>query len=581
MTTVTTLRARFGAATGNPFSGGAWRIPVRYGAVAGVTAVFVSLIGMVEAFSRREVIETAVSMDQVLLLAITGTAGYLAASRFAARGIGKSVIAATLSGVIATLFLLALLVLGDRINLRQVLLNASPSLYLELTFGKGLGTGAGLLALQIIAGAVGSGLIALLPPAPRRALLIGLTVVAGMGILHDLMSLTFQNWGPLSVLDTWLYSSTGLKVRGASALFLIFGGWSLLWAMKGPQIRERSKTLPLARSAARPVALLAALVLLAALPQILGLFLSEVLVLVGLAALMALGLNIVVGMAGLLDLGYVAFFAIGAYTMAILTSSELAFFGFNFWAALPLAILAGVVTGVLLGVPVLRMRGDYLAIVTLGFGEIVRLLVLSDALRPWLGGAQGIGRIPRPEIGSFEFVSSQQVYYLVLGGCVFAAFISWRLKGSRLGRAWLAIREDEDVAAAMGINRVYFKLLAFAAGAAFAAMSGAIAASRLGIIYPHSFSLLISINVLAIVIIGGMGNIPGVVIGAFALVGLPEILREFGDFRWLVYGAALVGMMLFRPAGLWPEAIRKRELTARPAGVPETPSTSPSAGDTS
>ncbi|MBI2966115.1 MAG: branched-chain amino acid ABC transporter permease [Chloroflexi bacterium] len=327
--------------------------------------------------------------------------------------------------------------------------------------------------------------------------------------------------------------------------------------------------MPWPRGATQAAFVLAGFAVLALLPQILGLFLSEVLVIVGLFALMALGLNIVVGMAGLLDLGYVAFFAIGAYAMAVLTSPELGFFAFNFWGALPLAILAGIFAGVLLGVPVLRMRGDYLAIVTLGFGEIVRLLALSDALRPWFGGAQGIAQIPRPAAGGFEFGSSQEIYYLVLGACVIAGFISWRLKKSRIGRAWLAIREDEDVAAAMGINRVYYKLLAFAAGAAFAAFSGAIAASRLGSIYPHSFSLLISINVLAVVIIGGMGNIPGVVIGAFALAGLPEILREFGDFRWLVYGAALVAMMLFRPAGLWPEAIRRRELAARTDEVPE------------
>jgi branched-chain amino acid transport system permease protein len=300
--------------------------------------------------------------------------------------------------------------------------------------------------------------------------------------------------------------------------------------------------------------------ILLVLPQILGLFLSEVLTIVGLYVLLGLGLNIVVGFAGLLDLGYVAFFAIGAYTVAVLTSPELGFFSLSFWGALPLAIFMGVLSGILLGIPVLKMRGDYLAIATLGFGEIIRILVLSDFLRPWLGGAQGIGKIPKPHIGSIEFATPQQIYYLILVGCLLVGFISWRLRDSRLGRAWMAVREDEDVAQAMGINLVSTKLLAFATGAAFSALSGAIFASKLGSVYPHSFNVMISINILCLVIVGGMGSIPGVLVGAIALVGLPELLREFAEYRLLVYGAALVAMMLFRPEGLWPEAVRRREL---------------------
>ena len=300
--------------------------------------------------------------------------------------------------------------------------------------------------------------------------------------------------------------------------------------------------------------------ILLVLPQILGLFLSEVLTIVGLYVLLGLGLNIVVGFAGLLDLGYVAFFAIGAYTVAVLTSPELGFFSLSFWGALPLAIFMGVLSGVLLGIPVLKMRGDYLAIATLGFGEIIRILVLSDFLRPWLGGAQGIGKIPKAHLGSIEFATPQQIYYLILVGCLLVGFISWRLRDSRLGRAWMAVREDEDVAQAMGINLVSTKLLAFATGAAFSALSGAIFASKLGSVYPHSFNVMISINILCLVIVGGMGSIPGVLVGAIALVGLPELLREFAEYRLLVYGAALVAMMLFRPEGLWPEAVRRREL---------------------
>ncbi len=286
----------------------------------------------------------------------------------------------------------------------------------------------------------------------------------------------------------------------------------------------------------------------------------------GLYILLGLGLNIVVGYAGLLDLGYVAFFAIGAYSVALLTSPELGFMNLTFWQALPLAVACGVVSGILLGIPVLKMRGDYLAIATLGFGEIIRILVLSDFLRPWVGGAQGIGKIPKPFVGSIELSSPQEIYYLILGGCFLVGFISWRLRDSRLGRAWMAIREDEDVAQAMGINLVSTKLLAFATGAAFSALSGAIFASKLGSVYPHSFNVMISINILCLIIVGGMGSIPGVIVGAFALVGLPELLREFAEYRLLVYGAALVAMMLYRPEGLWPEPIHRRELHSSDRG---------------
>ena len=308
------------------------------------------------------------------------------------------------------------------------------------------------------------------------------------------------------------------------------------------------------------------------LPQLLGLFLSEVLTIVGLYVLLGLGLNIVVGFAGLLDLGYVAFFAIGAYTTGVLTSPELGFFNLSFWGALPFAIFMGVLSGVLLGIPVLKMRGDYLAIATLGFGEIIRILVLSDFLRSWLGGAQGIGKIPKAHIGSIEFATPQQIYYLILAGCLLVGFISWRLRDSRLGRAWMAVREDEDVAQAMGINLSSTKLLAFATGAAFSALSGAIFASKLGSVYPHSFNVMISINILCLIIVGGMGSIPGVLVGAIALVGLPELLREFAEYRLLVYGAALVAMMLLRPEGLWPEALRRRELHEGESAETKSPS---------
>jgi branched-chain amino acid transport system permease protein len=208
------------------------------------------------------------------------------------------------------------------------------------------------------------------------------------------------------------------------------------------------------------------------------------------------------------------------------------------------------------------MRGDYLAIVTLGFGEIIRILVLSDFLAPWIGGAQGILKIPNVSVAGKEFVKPEQLYYVILGGCLLALFVSWRLRDARMGRQWRALREDEDVAEAMGINLVKTKLLAFAIGAAFAGMSGAIFASKLGSIFPHSFNLMVSINVLCLIIVGGIGSLPGVVVGALFLVGLPELLREFAEYRMLIYGALLIVMMVARPEGLWPSEVMKRELRA-------------------
>jgi branched-chain amino acid transport system permease protein len=260
-------------------------------------------------------------------------------------------------------------------------------------------------------------------------------------------------------------------------------------------------------------------------------------------------------------LGYVAFFAIGAYTMAILTSTgSLGGLELSFWAALPISVAVAAIFGLILGIPVLRMRGDYLAIVTLGFGEIIRILALSDMLKPFLGGAQGILQIPKPDFFGVTLVQPELLYYVVLAGALLAAFISNRLRESRIGRTWIAMREDEDVAEAMGINLVKTKLLAFAIGAGFSGLAGAIFAPKLTSIFPHSFNLLISINILALIIVGGLGSIPGTIVGAIILVGLPELLREFAEFRWLIYGLLLVTMMLNKPEGFIPSEVIRREL---------------------
>jgi branched-chain amino acid transport system permease protein len=535
-----------------------WREPLRVGLLTGAVAVLVALIGMVEAFSQRDIVAELLSMGHALMLFVTVFGAFLAgkgASRLQALARGG------LSGLVTGLLLGALVLLGSLLPLRQVFINASPTLFQLLTLGEGPWPGIPLIcSIGFLAGLLGAA-VRVLPRQLRAAFTKAMGVVVGAGVLQDMLRPILAAWGPLSELGDLVFEANGLTPEGAVAILLGVGVGILAWERKGQWVRSRLGGLhPRTSKALRMawVSLLVALLML--LPQLLGLFLSEVLTIVGLYVLLGLGLNIVVGFAGLLDLGYVAFFAIGSYTVAILTSPELGFFHLSFWSALPVAVLLGALSGVLLGIPVLKMRGDYLAIATLGFGEIIRILVLSDFLRPWLGGAQGIGKIPKASLGGFEFSTPQELYYLILAGCLLVGLVSWRLRDSRIGRAWMAVREDEDVAQAMGINLVATKLLAFATGAAFSALSGAIFATKLGSVYPHSFNVMISINILCLIIVGGMGSIPGVIVGAAALVGLPELLREFAEYRLLVYGAALVAMMLLRPEGLWPEAVRKREL---------------------
>jgi branched-chain amino acid transport system permease protein len=538
-----------------------WRNGIKIGLIGGVSAVLLALIGMVEAFSQRDIISNVISMGHTLLLLVAVFMGYLATKRTSRTASPWILFNSLISGLIVGGLLVLLVILGSLINLRKVFVNAMPVLYELLTFKQGTQVGVFLLlGAGGLSGILG-GLFFLSPQLVRRVLIISLTGIVGVGVLQDMLRPTFALWGPLAIINEWLYTANGLTIHGAVSLFLLIAAIIYFWSRKGSAVRTRLKRLPSkSQRALKMTSLLILLFVLLVLPQVLGLFLSEVLTIVGLYVLLGLGLNIVVGFAGLLDLGYVAFFAIGAYTMAILTSPELGFFSLSFWGALPVVIMMGVVSGVFLGIPVLKMRGDYLAIATLGFGEIIRILVLSDFLRPWLGGAQGVGKIPKASIGGFEFAGPQQIYYLILAGCFLVAFVSVRLRDSRLGRAWMAVREDEDVAQALGVNLVATKLLAFATGAAFSAISGAIFASKLSSVYPHSFNIMISINVVCLIIVGGMGSIPGVIVGSIALVGLPELLREFAEYRLLVYGAALVVMMLLKPEGLWPSEIRRREL---------------------
>jgi branched-chain amino acid transport system permease protein len=339
-------------------------------------------------------------------------------------------------------------------------------------------------------------------------------------------------------------------------------GESLSGAWRGAQ--EAIGALPPVQSlrrstSARFVVYAIGLAILLALPFFAGQYWNYTLGTVGLYVVLGLGLNIVVGMAGLLHLGYAAFFAIGGYTVAILTAPQ---FGieWSFWAALPVGIVLATLTGVLLSVPVLRMRGDYLAIVTLGFGEIIRILAKSDALTDFTGGPRGVRAVAGPTLFGIDISSEFHFMYLILLGIVLVAFISSRLQNSRIGRAFMAMREDEDVAQTMGVYTLKYKVLAFAIGAAFAGLGGAIFTSRNQFTGPEDYTLLVSVNVLSLVIIGGMNSLPGVILGSLVLKGLPEILRELDDYRMLAFGALLIAMMILRPEGLWPSKRRAMEL---------------------
>lgn len=286
--------------------------------------------------------------------------------------------------------------------------------------------------------------------------------------------------------------------------------------------------------------------------------------------ILGLGLNIIVGYSGQLVLGYVAFFATGAYTFALLTAPEPHGIGLNLLLAVLISVLVSTLTGLLLGLPILNLRGDYLAIVTLGFGEIVRILFKSDTLTWLTNGPKGVTNVGQPYwFGElFSDVNYMHLFTLLV---LVAIFITKRLKDSRTGRAWIAIREDQTVAQATGISTYKYKILALLLGAAFAGLAGALFASRNQFAGPEDFTMMVSINVLCIVIVGGMGSLPGVVVGAFVLKGLPELLRELEDFRLLVFGALLVVMMIARPEGLWPAKRNRTGLGQEDAPVMDSP----------
>lgn len=283
---------------------------------------------------------------------------------------------------------------------------------------------------------------------------------------------------------------------------------------------------------------------------------------VGIYILLGIGLNMISGWAGQLVIGYVAFFAVGAYAFSLLTSPAPHNLMWNFWIALAIGVVAAGISGLLIGLPILNLRGDYLAIVTLGLAEIIRILLKSDMLTSVTGGPRGLQKVGGPTLFGNSITSDIDFMYLIIIAVLVVTFFAYRLQNSRTGKAWYAINLDETVARATGINAYSSKLLALTLSAAIAGLAGALFASRNQFTGPDDHALMVSINVLCLVIVGGIGNIPGIFLGAFALKGLPEILREVENYRMLVFGVLLIVMMRIRPEGFLPSQRPKLEKPA-------------------
>ena len=559
------------------------RQALRWGLTGGVVMVFAAAVGMVQVFDEsRIVIHPVLSMGYLSLFWFVPLAGYLATKVKVLEGMTapptglRNVMLGALSGLIGWGMLAVFTLLINAFNLRDIFVKLSPKLVILLTFGRGLGAGLALMALAVVLLGAAGGVVHLLSRPWRRAVILAVEWTAIIALLESVFTQVLRQLGLIRV-GRAVFDEGGVHWWAALLIAVLAGGLSLAGSKRsGPRRNRLREFLAPADSRRRTrnsvLAALAVLVLLVALPQLMGSLLSDLLANVGLFLLMGLGLNIVVGLAGMLDLGYVAFFAVGAYTVGVLTSPVSPRFdlGWSWWAALPVALVVSAIAGILVGTPVIRMRGDYLAIVTLGFGEIVRILFLSDWLAPTFGGAQGVLNIPGIPLGFTEVrgTNPQAILYFAAALVIIAAWVSWALQESRIGRAWTALREDETVAAAMGINTVRAKLNAFIVGAILAGMGGALFSAKIGSVFPKSFELLVSMIILVVVIVGGMGNITGVAVGAVVLIGVlggprqPGLLQEFGEFKLLIYGALLVFMMLRRPEGLVPSVRRSRELHA-------------------
>ncbi|MDP9138725.1 MAG: branched-chain amino acid ABC transporter permease, partial [Pseudomonadota bacterium] len=540
-----------------------WRRVVNIGLQMGGTGLALAFVGILSMFNNRPIIVGLVTLGYATLGLLFFVAGVLVGHRRPFGTLGPMVLSGGVAGTIAAAMVALLPLAMSFVSLRFIFLALDKPLLDMLSFAikppalgivclVGLGTLLGVLGVLLVE----------LPARIRRPLSTGVIAVGLAGLFQELIRPILANSSITKPLHDLIYTYTGLKLQGAIIVFCL----AVAAVVVRDLTRERTtaaygRLQPSTRRNIRWSYLAVAAILCILFPLYAGNFVGQVLLTVGLFILMGMGLNLEVGIAGLLDLGFVAFYAVGAYVTALLTAdSPFALAHLTYWQAMPIAVLASVIVGVIFGIPVLKVRGDYLAVATLGLGEIVRVIVLSDAAAPLLAGAKGILQIPRPVIGEFHLTTPVSLFYLALTAALIAAYFAWRLEGSRLGRAWMAIRDDEDVAQALGINLIRVKLLAYGLGAAFAGLAGSIFATMLGTIYPHSFQLIISINILALIIVGGMGSLPGVVLGAAVLIGLPEALREFGEFRFLFYGLAIIAVMRLKPEGLWPSAAKRREL---------------------
>ena len=541
------------------------------GVVGGLAVWHVSLVGMVQAFQTRPIITNEISLGELLPVLVMPIAGYWASGARSATGwrprAPMALLAGALAGAAVGAMIAVLCFFITELHPQGMLINANLILVEELRIGIDP-----LMAtvVQVVGGAVIGGAAAslrLLPSRISRGVIVALSTVLLFGIMKNLVFQLLFNMG-LKVIATFLYVGDGLSVPSAVVLLVAAAIGSWLWSTRRAGIVASYQAMPRQNRQTAKIAGFAVVALIVILlPAVMGPFLSDVATTVGIFILLGLGLNIVVGFAGLLDLGYVAFYALGMYSVAVLTSPVSPAFHpeLNFWVALPIVMLIGAAVGLIVGAPVLRLRGDYLAIVTLGFGEIARILFLSEWMTPYVGGANGIQGIPPPSILGIIFRDQPGsapggVYYPLLAAIGIAAVVAWSLYNSRVGRAWAAMREDETVAEATGINTTVYKLMAFAMGAVFGSVAGAFYAAKIGVVFPQNLDILISINALALIILGGMGSIVGVFLGALVLVGLPGLLREFAQYQLLIFGAVLVAMMLFRPEGLIPNRSRRAEL---------------------
>jgi branched-chain amino acid transport system permease protein len=557
---------------------------MRAGLIGGVGIAYFCLVGMVERLDELAIVGTVFTLDWLLLLGPAALAGYIAvrprvvAGERTSPGARTSALVGAASGACSAALIVAIVTLIEWIGpaaVRPVFRSVSPPLMDILRLHTGATVGTAWLTVMIVAAGLAGAAVRTLQTLVRRAILNGLTAVLAMGLLQRIVPPALDQ---LHIQRRWLYSpkTLGLTAAGATFVFAVAAGLTLALRGRHPRdlVAARAEGGEEGASRRRAILLAAWVVLAAALlsmPYLVGPVVSRILGTVGIFLLLGLGLNIVVGYAGLLDLGYVAFFSVGAYFTAILTGGQrVTSVGFrppaigaslSFWEAIPIVVCVAALIGVLIGAPVLRLRGDYLAIVTLGFGEMARVIFGSTWAQSLFGGSNGMAGITGAPLGGFDFQADpRHFYYLALFFCAIAVFVSWRLQDSRIGRAWTAMREDEQVADAMGISTVRYKLLAFAMGGAIGSIGGAIFAVSIGSLTIASFGIIVSITALAVIILGGIGSIPGVIVGGLVLIGLPGVLSELEDFQLLIYGAALIAIMILRPQGLVPNVRRTREL---------------------